>query len=62
MVTNIARGRLVNELNRAYQYDILPVDTLAGEYTIGEDGFKQFHADPDSISAWVAQALYTPNN
>lgn len=56
--TNIARGRLVNEMDRAINYDILPVETLAGEYTIGPDGFMEFHADADSALAWVMEAMY----
>ena len=62
MVSNFTRGRIINELNRAYQYDILPAETLAGEYTIGEDGFQEFHADQDALFAWVVDTFYTPNN
>ncbi|MBQ9474805.1 MAG: hypothetical protein IJU69_00925, partial [Bacteroidales bacterium] len=62
MVSNFTRGRIINEVMRAYQYDILPVETLTGEYTIGADGYQQFHADPDGLFAWVVDALYTPNN
>ena len=62
MISNFSRGRIINELNRAYQYDILPVETLAGEYTIGADGFREFHADADALKAWVVETFYTPNN
>ena len=62
MIASFTRGRIINELNRAYQYDILPVETLAGEYTIGEDGFQEFHADEEALFAWVVDIFYTPNN
>ena len=57
---NIQRSRLINELNQAYRYDILPVETLAGEYKTGADGFTEFHADPSSVTAWVIETLYEP--
>ena len=62
MVTNFKRGRIINELNRAYKYDILPVETLAGEYTIGADGFREFYADAEALRQWVLETVYTPNN
>lgn len=60
MNTNMTRGRLINEVNRAYTYDILPVETLTGEYKLGDDGFMEFHVDEKSIIAWVIQAFYNP--
>lgn len=58
--TNVSRGRFINEINRASTYDIRPVDTLAGEYKIGNDGFMEFHADEDSIISWVMNVFYNP--
>ena len=58
--SNVQRGRLVNELNQAYKYDILPVETLTGEYTTGQSGYTEFHADPSSVAAWIKEALYEP--
>lgn len=58
--TNIQRGQMINEMNRAYNYDIQPVEQLAGEYRIGSDGFMEFHADKDAVSAWLIKALYEP--
>ena len=55
--TNFNRGRLINEVNRAYHYDILPAEMFTGEYKIGRGGFMEFYADEDSIAAWVAQNL-----
>lgn len=58
--TNISRGRLINEANRAYHYDILPVETLMGEYKIGEDGFVEFHVDEQALLDYVMQVFYRP--
>ena len=59
---NFNRGRMINEVNRAYNYDILPAETLAGEYNIGENGYMEFHPDKDAVSAWVIQNLFEPKN
>ena len=57
--TNLSRGRLINEVNRAKEYDILPVETFTGEYKIGRDGYMEFHPDQDSILSWVLNTFYT---
>ena len=61
MVTNVSRGRLINEMNRAIYYDILPVETLTGEYTLGDDGFVEFHADTECVRRWVFDTCFIPN-
>ena len=58
--TNLSRGRLINELNRAREYDILPVDTFTGEYSTGHDGYVEFRPDENSILSWVLDAFYVP--
>ena len=58
--TNVTRGRLINEINRAYKYDIRPADTLAGEYKAGDDGFMEFHANEESIISWIINVFYNP--
>ena len=58
--TNMTRGRLINEMNRAYSFDIQPVETLAGEYILGNDGFVEFHADEGSIISWIIDVFYSP--
>lgn len=60
--TDLQRGEMINEVTQALTYDILPVETLAGEYTIGSDGFVEFHADEDAVAAWVLATLYEPKN
>lgn len=58
--TNMTRGRLINEINRAYTYDIRPAENLAGEYKKGDDGFMEFHADEEAIISWVINVFYNP--
>ena len=59
--TDLQRGQLINELNQVYRYDVLPVDTMAGEYKLGFDGFMEYHVDGESAAAWVLQTLYEPS-
>ena len=60
MVTNMSRGRLINEANRAYGYEMLPLETLEGDYATGDDGFVEFHADAEAAHAWAMDAFYAP--
>ena len=59
LTTNMARGRMINEINRSYHYEVEPVQYLSGEYSIGEDGFMEFHANEQSIVDFVLDAFYT---
>ena len=56
-VSNVKTGKLINELNRIYNYSVLPVETLEGKYQVGKDLFKEFHADQASIDSWVVKCF-----
>ena len=58
--TNMAKGRIINELNSAATYDILPFDMLEGEHSIGRNGYVEFHVDEESIMNWIIRAYYEP--
>lgn len=60
LTMNIKQGRLLNEVNRSYKYTQVPVETLAGSYTMGADGFVEFHPAEGAAIQWVLQALYEP--
>ena len=60
LATNMARGRMINEINKAYHYDVEPVQYLSGEHTVGDDGFVEFHADHQSVVDFVLRTFYTP--
>ena len=56
-VSSVKTGKLINVLNRIYNYTISPMETLDGEYRVGQDGFKEFHADQTSIDNWVIKSI-----
>lgn len=60
--TNISRSRLVNEINKAYCYETPDVETLAGEYRIGKDGFMEFHIADGAVLDWMMRILYAPQD
>lgn len=60
--TNVTRGRLINEANRAYKYDIQAVDTLPAEYRIGAQELMECYVDKDAVTAWLIRTLYEPKN
>lgn len=57
MVTNMKRGRLVNEANKAQKYQQLPDFIIKGEHTMGADGFVEFHIDQASLEALVVDTF-----
>ena len=58
MTANMTRGKLMNEANRSYNYEVLPVATLAGEHEVGSDGFMEFHVAEGAATDWVMQTFY----
>lgn len=59
MVTDISRGRLINEANQAANYTIEPSWTPDGEHVVAGDGFMEFYADSEDIMNWVVETFYT---
>lgn len=60
LITDMSRGRLINEVWAARSYAREPVIEIAGEYQIGSDGFMEFIADEDSIKQIVLDLFYVP--
>ncbi len=60
MVTNIPKGRLVNEAWAARGYTWAEPVTIQGTHQVGEDGFMEFHADPDSVRQAVVDIFFEP--
>ena len=58
MTANITRGKLMNEANLSYNYEVLPLATLPGEHVVGKDGFMEFHAAEGAATDWVMQTFY----
>ena len=58
-VSNFTQKRLLEELNQAYAYEVMSIDHPAGEYSIGLDGFVEFHMEENAAVEWVLNHLYT---
>lgn len=58
-VTNMTTKRLAEELKEIHGYEVLPVDHPAGEYTIGSDGFVEFHMQDGAAVEWVLEHLFS---
>lgn len=58
MTTNISRGRVINEANRAYHYTVQDVQTLKGEHAMSESGFVEFHADEAFTLSWIMDTFF----
>lgn len=62
MTTDMAKGRMAAEANQAYHYNVFPAERLAGEHTIGPDGFVEFHVNGGEAERWAAQTLFKPDS
>lgn len=49
LITNMGRGRLINEVWAARDYTRTPLIRPVGTHLIGSDGFMQFHADETAL-------------
>lgn len=58
LTTNIGRGRLINEVWLAKDYDRVDALHISGEHRIGSDGFMQFYADEASLYEVVLDLYY----
>ena len=60
LVTNIPKGRLVNEAWACRNYEWCDPVSISGTHRVGEDGFMEFHADPDSVRDTVLSVFFEP--
>lgn len=60
LVTSMSRGKLINISNRAARYTILPVEHLAGETELGQDGYMAFYPDEAALLELVLRVFYSP--
>ena len=58
--TNMKRGRIINEMWNSRDYQRMDLIRLEGEYTVGSDGFMEFHADPAALEQMVIDLFYEP--
>ncbi len=58
-VSGFSDQRLLEEIQQSSRYEVLPVEYLAGEYVIGENGYIEFHPEEGSAESWIMKHLYT---
>ena len=58
MTSSVKRGMLMNEANQSYNFEVKPIDTLAGEHKVSSDGFMEFHVADGAAADWVMQVFY----
>ena len=58
-VSNMTAKRLAEELYKAREYETLAVEHPEGEYTVGKDGFVEFHMKEGAAVQWVLEHLYS---
>ena len=62
LVTDIARGRLINEAYAAKDYVIEEPIRIMGEHSVDKQGFMQFVADEDQLQEIVLSIFYEKIN
>lgn len=62
MTTNTASTRWLNEINAAYDYEIMPIEQLPGRHVIGQDGFMEFHVEDGAALRWVMKVFFEPQD
>lgn len=58
LITNMKRGRLINELHKAAEYEKGPLMTLPGEHSVGTEGFMEFYPEEKALEELVIHAFY----
>lgn len=58
MVTDMKRGRLINEAWGSREYVRQPIVHPAGEYGVGDTGFVEFYADEKALEDLVIRTFY----
>jgi len=57
LTTDMPRGRLINEVWAARDYQTGSL-SLQGEHTVGKDGFMQFLADESAVQSVILKLFY----
>lgn len=58
LLTNISKGRLINEVWAAQEYELLPLIRPDGVHIIDNDGFMQFHIDEAKLQQTIMDLQY----
>ncbi len=60
MVTDMPRGRLINELWAAKEFEKREPVTIPGEHKVSQTGYMQFYADEEKLQQLVLDLFYEP--
>ncbi len=60
LITNMTRGRMINEVWAARDYLHTPLLRPEGVHTVGSDGFMQFSPDEEKLQQTVLMLRYEP--
>lgn len=60
MVTDMPRGRMINEVWAARDYTVEPPLALEGEHKVAEDGFMEFYPEESSVQQAVLELFWQP--
>ena len=60
LVTDMSRGRIINETWNARAYTLEEPCQITGEHRVAEDGFTEFYPDADSIRQAVLELFWEP--
>ncbi len=58
-VTNLSDQQLIIEIQDSLGYEVLPIEYLEGQYTLGESGYMEFYMTEGSAESWIMRHLYT---
>jgi hypothetical protein len=58
LVTNMTRGRMLNEMSWAKDYTANPITRFPGEHESDSQGFTAFYPNNEAIREWVLITLY----
>lgn len=60
LTTNLSRGRMINEVLLAKDYEREETIQLEGTHAVGRDGFMQFNVDEDALKRTVVKLFCEP--
>lgn len=60
LVSDMAKGRLINEVWAARDYTVETALELTGKHQVAEDGFMEFYADEKSIEQAILNLFWEP--
>lgn len=60
LLTDMKRGRIINEANKAMRYKNIETIQLPGEHRIGDSGFMEFYIDENAVESFVLNTFFAP--